>query len=516
MNVRKLGPHQLGNSDKMTWGELCKLPEPERGTKLLEAASCAGYDGEAVFHAFAEGLIELWKKFNEPAVQRIGYSGGKWEDLQNQKTSQYKSVSLGLLYEPARKQYLQVSGEDRWIPVNDVQAKRFLQLEKKLSAQADEGEISEVAKALHEAVTHANIEHSGPVAGYPVGVYWIEDGGRLLVTSGPKLIEPKEGKWTLIERLLTEQLGEEQLGYFLCWLKTAVESLYFRKFTPGQALTFGGPAACGKTFVQENIITPLLGGRDSKPYQFMAGKTDFNADLFYGEHQIISDETAHKDIAARQSFGTSIKDITSNPRQRFHAKHRTAFMLSPFWRLTISVNDEPENLMILPPLEPSILDKLMLFKVEMPSCLPQRDSEREMFLKQIESELPCLLNDLFRIKIPAHMQSGRFGVSHYHNPELVQAINQLSPEAQLLGLIDRCLFVSPLKSEWEGSASQLYVELAKPDSPVRQEATKLLYSDQSCGRYLQRLTRMRGEENSDPRVNVRKVGGKSIYTICPE
>ena len=37
-------------------------------------------------------------------------------------------------------------------------------------------------------------------------------------------------------------------------------------------------------------------------------------------------------------------------------------MLTPFWRLTMSMNEEPEDLMVLPPFDEGIADKIILVK----------------------------------------------------------------------------------------------------------------------------------------------------------
>jgi hypothetical protein len=53
-------------------------------------------------------------------------------------------------------------------------------------------------------------------------------------------------------------------------------------------------------------------------------------------------------------LGTKIKEICANTTQSAHPKNRNAVTLTPFWRLSISVNDEPEKLMILPPIDESL------------------------------------------------------------------------------------------------------------------------------------------------------------------
>ena len=84
---------------------------------------------------------------------------------------------------------------------------------------------------------------------------------------------------------------------------------------------------------------------------------------------MIADEVPFQDIKSRRVFGSKIKDVTVNYIHTCHGKYANAVPLKPCWRLTISVNDEEENLAMLPPLDASIKDKIMLFKVA-PATMP--------------------------------------------------------------------------------------------------------------------------------------------------
>jgi len=78
-----------------------------------------------------------------------------------------------------------------------------------------------------------------------------------------------------------------------------------------------------------------------------------------------------------------------------------------------------ENLMVLPPMENSIRDKLMLLK---PTKRPmpmrtQSDEERAAFFKGLKEGLPGFLYSLRQFKIPTELESPRFGITHFHHPE---------------------------------------------------------------------------------------------------
>jgi hypothetical protein len=343
-------------------------------------------------------------------------------------------------------------------------------------------------------VTHQDVKFASPLAGYPVGVYNAGPDAHMLVTTAPRFIEPVSGDYSTILALLSQQLGGEQLPYFLAWLKTAVSSVRSHRYVPGQALCLLGAPGTAKTFVQDHIITPLLGGRDAKPYQYMTGQTPFNSDLFIGEHLVISDENAHTDLASRVNFGTKIKDICVNHRQKLHAKHREGVMTSPLWRLSLSCNDEPENLRILPPVDAAIADKLMLLKVDMPDCLPSED-RREEFADKIKSELPAFAAYLEAYVIPQGIKSNRYGVSHFHHPDILAALDELAPETELLNLIDIELWKGALADDlWEGTSTELSQRLTSTSSQVRAPAQHMLRSSQTCGRYLKRLAGSLEEE----------------------
>jgi hypothetical protein len=205
-------------------------------------------------------------------------------------------------------------------------------------------------------------------------------------------------------------LDAEQLPFFLGWIKVAIESLYNSKSRVGQALVLAGPPDSGKSITQ-GLITLLLGGRAAKPHRYMSGLTPFNSELIGCEHLMIEDEEASTDIRARRNFGSKIKEICANTNQSCHAKFRSAITLTPFWRLSISVNSETENLMILPPIDEHLQDKFIILEAEkhkMPMPTVTND-QREAFINALRAELPHFLAFLFAWKIPENLNQADTG-----------------------------------------------------------------------------------------------------------
>ena len=305
----------------------------------------------------------------------------------------------------------------------------------------------------------------------------------------------------------------DQSLYLFGWLTVALEALYIGEHRPGQAMVIAGPANCGKSLLQK-LITEVFGGRMAKPFQYMVGKTDFNAHMFGAEHLVIEDEAASTDIRARRDFGAHLKEITVNDHQSCHAKNRTPVSLTPFWRLSITVNEEPENLMVLPPIDEGIRDKVILLKARlMPMPMPTNTlEERKLFMGMLRTELPAFVDFLLNWDMPVDLESARFGVKHFHHPVLLQAIEELAPERRLLSIIDSGgLFFGPLAEPWEGRAEELERKLRECNSgSFEREVDRLLSFPNACGSYLGRLVGKYPE-----RITRRTVNGRTRWTVRP-
>jgi hypothetical protein len=329
------------------------------------------------------------------------------------------------------------------------------------------------------------------LAGYPAGIYDV-GGQRVLVRTGPRLVEPREGEWPTVNELLRAKLdfsygddeghGVDQLPYFHGWMKTALEALYLGgpgNFRPGQACIFIGPRNCGKSRIQHQIITGLLGGegRSADPGPYLFGRTDFNGEMFSAEHLMMEDPASSTKTVDRVFFGEMLKQLVVNDTQRLHRKREDAIVVSPFFRTTISVNDDPDKMRVLPLLTPDMKDKVHLFYVSkhplpMPTgTLPQRAD----FRRKIAEELPAYAWWLLsKFEIPEDLRSERFGVREWHHPTLAMELFDDTPAAELLQIIDAATFKASgadgglgnrlwdLKSHakededrWEGSALEL-------------------------------------------------------------
>ena len=409
-------------------------------------------------------------------------------------------------YDPTRKCYWMANDRGEMIEVNETSLERHLR-KAGFACKAEGEAVSAIEEKLIQTQTGKDVLYAGPLAGHPVGP---QDmcGQRILVTRAPRLIKPAEGECPTIEGLITALLDDpthDQISYLMGWLKIGYEALVAGQLRHGQALAIAGPRDCGKSLLQ-NIITEILGGRSAKPYRYMCGATDFNGDLFGAEHLMIEDEIAFTDIRARRAFGARIKDFTVNTVQSCHGKNRPALSLKPLWRMSITLNDEAENLLILPPIDESLEDKIILLKAyKRPLPMETATLEgRQRFMAKLLAEIPAFLNLLVNYRIPERLRSERFGVTHFQHPELLASLSEMSPEMRLLAVIDAHLGSGDGPAgRWMGTATEL--ERMLYESKGAHEARRLLDWSNATGTYLGRLAkklphRVRQERTSSSRI----------------
>jgi hypothetical protein len=399
----------------------------------------------------------------------------------------------------------------QYVEMNEGAAKAFLKTKKVRTNSV--GGASAMDHTLTAIRMQRNVAYVGPLAGKSSGVH-TENGQRMLVTGAPKMISPDVGcDWAFIREIIEDMLAPGkgvQAAYFYGWLQVALRALETGQYAPGQALAFAGPRDCGKTLLQ-SIIIDLLGGRTANPYAYLSGGTPFNRDLFRAETLNFGDENGSTDIRVRRAIGAKLKQMTVNEDQWCHGKGREAVTLRPQWRVCLSLNDETENLMVLPPMDDSIADKLTIMRVRRPVILddPERwSNNRARDWKKIHDALPGFVAFLHAYEIPKEIRSGRFGVKAYQDPDILVALHAVSPESRLLDLIDtsdlfhtRRATWTPatevvteivLKDYWEGTHLELEKLLLSDASDRHNSAavSKLLSFNSALGTYLGRLARL--------------------------
>ncbi len=399
------------------------------------------------------------------------------------------------------------NGRARFIELGPAEIRRKLKRRGYRSKpDSEKGEsISAIDGILDAATESRPVDFAVSIGGMTAGVYELP-GGRVIVRESPRLIEPKEGDFSTIEAFLAALLGSEGTIRFCCWLKMGLEALYAGQRRPGQALIIIGPPDTGKSRLQHQIITPILAGRSADPKSFFFGRTDFNAELVGAEHLLIEEVPSSSRHEERTFFGERIKEIVANDTARLHKKNRDAVTVSPFWRLSISLNDNPEKLRCLPPLTDDLAEKIIMLKAQQAPEFWQRFARtpdpRVAFRDAIDAEMPAFAHYLLSMPVPPQMKGRRYGVQSFIPEDVAESLFESEPEHHLLLLIEKALFGRKIVEDengekwipvekpvpWEGDAEDLKQTLCAESSPVRASATRLLAAyPTACGQYLARL-----------------------------
>lgn len=461
-------------------------------------------------------------------------------------------------YDDGRDKYWLRNAAGDWVLLSETQLRRELRhMGMRDKADPKNGEkLSPIDALLRRVEQDHRVAYGGELAGWPAGLHRVA-GNRVLVCRGPQLIEPRKIEWPTLRSwfdgmwLGKESAGEgqpdvvvDQRDRFYAYLQHTVQCLYAGVISSGLALCIAGEPDCGKTRLAADVLRRIFGGKTAKPYAWMIGEEGFNGDMLSATLLLVDDESADTRFTARQHLGAQIKKITANAEYRLRAMHRDGMTLELLWRLVILTNIEAHRLLVLPPIDGDIRDKVLMLKAyrrpkppeeaseaeraAWPLPLPTRTiEERQEWAAMIDRELPgfvwWLLNEYVP---PADVVGGRFVVRHWAHPQILSRLQKFSPVVRLMELFERSgviwrrlvkdavdEFGAPAEYEpsnvWEGTASEL-------EQLLKSEASKLSREERGevpVAAWLgQRLEEARDHFGSGV-VEQRRTGTKRLWKI---
>ena len=361
------------------------------------------------------------------------------------------------------------------------------------------GMRSEVDLQIEDIIEQHSVDYMGPLAGHRAGFFPLHN-RHILVTEDAMPMQPvpysleedPDGEcWMLVYDFLQALLPDPQFDYFVGWLKVGYEALLTGKFRPGQILALAGKSGVGKTFFQ-NLIT-LIFGRVAKPFMYLSGGTTFNSELFAAEHLLIGDELGSADYMARRNLGNKLKQLVAEPMHKYHAKGIDAFDLYPFWRCSMSFNYDAENVTVLPPMEESLREKMMIFYCH-DSFVSVPDEWREDVWNSpwevsLKDQLPYFLYWLTQIDIPDHLKHRRYGVVSYQDPEVLSHLSKAEMEDDFWDIVTGCLFEDTAdlnQKEWLISSTELQAIILRK-RPHLGNTKGMLQASNACGIQLRKI-----------------------------
>ena len=423
--------------------------------------------------------------------------------------------------------YFDIRDESYWFKINgnfSPLKKSNIQMEFRTMGLRDDlyhDGLREIDWPLWNAMKSKRINFAGSLAGHRVGIFSDGSGRQYLVTDeargvfdepAKKIVDPE-----FFREFVAELLPGEQADYFFHWLAIALRSLRRGDHRPGQVVVLAGPVQCGKSLMQ-HIITEIFGGRGASPMRYMMEETAFNKDLAGAEHWAIEEPKTSTDTRTRVQFGNSIKECFNNRDFSIHAKGKEAITL-PIWRRgSISLNNDPELLMVLPPLNGSVDDKMMLFECGVVAKALEPftvagEQDRQAIWKRIIEEVPHIRAWLLKHfkTVPAAKRDNRFGIRAYHHPELRKELVAFTPEMRLLNIIDEGFFNDDGASHRSKVGRAMALEKLLRESPVGFEADKLLRYANQFASLLGKLHKLHPERVSKSPPN----DGYVTWTINP-
>lgn len=420
-----------------------------------------------------------------------------------------KPAKVETYYEMNGGAYWTQNGKREWQRCSVDEMTRILKVAGYWHKPSENENMSPIERYLNYALFHNSLHWAGELGGWPVGPHTLGE-TRILIVRGRRPIVPKRGPFPRLRRFLKTLLGKEQITYFLGWLKGSLAAFEAGPpFRPGQLLALCGESGCGKSFLQR-LITAIFGGRQGDPTKFLVGESRFTGTFLHAEHLLIEDK-ALKDFtnAKRRDFANNLKTLAVNQSQDVERKGKDANLFPVGTRITLSCNDDPAAIAILPALDSDIKGKVIYLMCK-PATLPIHKNPRMTWARQealLLGELPAFLHWLEEWEVPnAIRDKVRFSVKAYHHPAIVAALQQLTPEQRLLQLFEVLPLSWPDKRVKSGSANQIEQWLRKHDE--HHQLDRLLTYNTKLSHLLSKLAQI-GEE----RIKVNDKGNVNIYEI---
>lgn len=391
-----------------------------------------------------------------------------WADLLGiQFVNQFSEDTIGGAIEAYYydgRNYFQVHDSGEYTDHGKDDVLLDLQVAKGLSNRRRRNEnVCELLRALHMIQTNKRVAAAIPFVFSKEKIVRY-NGAEYFNTSRVKPITPRDGKgkwgdgFPFIAEWLEHMLGKTQLKHELAWLSYAYVNAYAGDPKRGHAHFLVGPPNCGKTLYNTVLLGGLFGGH-VKASEYLVGKTTFNDYLFESGLWTVDDEAPTAGVGQHTSFTAKIKEFVANEEFVVSGKFRKSGRVSWKGRLSISLNNDPISMRLLPDLNMSICDKVVVFMCR--SGFKFSADVRD----KVDKELSSFAGYLMKHKIPKNLRSSRFGVKEYMDSEVskLAAVDSRYAYIDELLLMFRKRFCMDDDEEWEGTCSELIMQLNKID-----------------------------------------------------
>ena len=291
-------------------------------------------------------------------------------------------------------------------------------------------------------------------------------GVKTLVKCAFSTPKPRKGTPTRLLQFFDEIFGNQKV-HVLNWLSYYFKSCVAKDMKPGQALYLAGDQGAGKNLFHDKILAALVGeGVDAS----MLISSDFNGLVFKAPYATIADKFAGLTDRQRQQLTSKVKDLVANNTVTINPKFGRQYVAHWAGRVILSLNLGSESASALPMAEPEDKDKYSMIYCTKGDMVTR--FTRDMWTRIVEEEKGYLADYLLKWEVPDNMIDNRFGVKAYHNPLLLEEIEDRAPERPYAAVVQEYLRASK-QEQFKGQASELF-DLVKRFDDARPEHMRLL------------------------------------------
>jgi hypothetical protein len=323
------------------------------------------------------------------------------------------------------------------------------------------GTSSEIEEAYNTIITEKLVDGALPFV-YDQRTICPFQGRDYLNTSRRRPAEPAKDpqnwcdNFPFIGALLEAILADKQLPYWLGWVNRYFTSAVSGVPNQGHALFLVGDTGLGKTFLNECVLDLLFGGHISCGSFLMGEDGGFNSHLFEFGLWTCDDRVPAADARKYQHYTSTVKSIVANGVFVVNEKFQKAGQLQWNGRLSVTANYTSEDIRMIPELNISMRDKMMLFRAYKHNMkFDERHKNRDV----VEREIPYFARYLLDYVPPLAVQSSaRFGISSYINKELEAFALENGAHAfflELMEIFNDNVFSKDGAAEWEGNATEM-------------------------------------------------------------
>jgi hypothetical protein len=357
----------------------------------------------------------------------------------------------------------------------------------------DQKDAKELASyEVEQREIDGHVEWVGEIAGHKKGVIHSIDGKPLLITSSPSLPVPAVGACPTILGIIRQAFPDNhQRTIFMGWMKGGYLAVKNGVHQPAPLLAVAGKPNEGKSLLAY-VVKLTLGGRSANPLTAWSKVLPWNDHLVGSELLLLDDCQGSTDHRSRMEFSAHFKSSIYSEAVEMNKRNHSSITIRPVWRVMICTNDNPENLLVLPPINSDNSDKISLLKIskielDIDTSTPEGKIQLQ---REIKSELGAFAAILESFTIPDDLKDSRSGTKAWQHPDLLEKIESTKPETKLAELLTTS--IRGRSDLWSDlpctlTATEIESRLTQHQAPTADQARKLLTWTAACGAYLARL-----------------------------